>query len=124
MSCEGFAPITEAGYEPRDKPKYKLMLEQQTREQLRLLPFVENVKPPDPSSGTSSTETKPKDHPPSVTFSYSPNQPDGLVQAKAQERDGTVTATASIVLGDLLKHVTTESIFEDVLLADPSGAIV
>ncbi len=77
-----------------------------------------------PLQGTSSTETKLKDHPPLVTFSYSPNQPDGLVQAKAQERDGTVTATASIALGDLLKHVTTESIFEDVLLADPSGAIV
>ena len=47
-----------------------------------------------------------------------------LVQAKAQKQDGTVTATASIVLGDLLKEMATERIFDDVLLADPSGAIV
>ncbi|MDH3505391.1 MAG: hypothetical protein OEM58_12805, partial [Nitrospirota bacterium] len=126
LVLEGFAPSGQSKPEEtaQDKFNYKLMLKQQTREQLRRLPFVQNVKPPDPSSEPSSTGTKPKDHPPTVTFSYSPTQADGLIQANAQEQDGTVTTTASIVLGDLLKHVATESIYEDVLLADPSGAIV
>ncbi len=126
LILEGFAPSDETKpiTTSQDKSNYKLMLKQQTREQLRLLPFVENVKSPDPSLKSASTETKPKDHLPTVTFAYSPTQADGLIQANAQEPDGTVTATASIVLGDLLKHVATENIFEDVLLADPSGAIV
>jgi hypothetical protein len=124
LVLEGFTPIAEAGYSSRDKPKYQLMWEQQTREQLRLLPFSyeQKVKPPSPPSGRKSPKSKVEQ--PTVTFSYSPNQPNGLVQAKAQKQDGTVTATASIVLGDLLKQMATERIFDDVLLADPSGAIV
>jgi len=124
LVLEGFAPIKEADYESQNKPRYKMMLEQQTREQLSLLPFsyVQNAEPSSPPPGQTSPE--PKDAPPTITFSYSPNQPGGMVQAKAQEHDGTVTATASIMIGDLLQQMSTESIFEDVLLADPSGAII
>ena len=126
LVLEGFAPIVDEKTKStvQKKSDYKLMLKQQTREQLSLLPFVKNVKPPKPAPKQSTATAGPDDHPPTVTFSYSPNQPNGLVQAKANEQDGTVTATASIVLGDLLKHVATENIYEDVLLADPSGAIV
>ena len=126
LVLEGFAAsnVTKPIATSQDKSTYKLMLKQQTREQLRLLPFVENVKPPDPTSESSSVPTPSKDHPPTVTFSYSPTQADGRIHANAHEQDGTVMATASIVLGDLLKHVATENIFDDVLLADPSGAIV
>jgi len=126
LVLEGFAPIadTKAESPAHDKSRYKLMLEQQTREQLRLLPFVKNVQPPKPAPAQSPAEAGPKDHPPTVTFSYTPTQPNGLVEAKANDQDGQVTATASIALGDLLKHVATEGIYDDVLLADPSGAIV
>lgn len=126
LVLEGFAPMadTKAESTSQDKSNYKLMLAQQTREQLSLLPFVKNVQPPKPAPAQSTAEAEPKEHPPTVTFSYLPNQPNGLVEAKANDQDGKVTATASIALGDLLKHVATERIYEDVLLADPSGAIV
>ena len=124
LVLEGFASIAEADYESQNKPNYKLMLEQQTREQLNLLPFSYEQKVEPPSPTPRQTSPKPKADPPTVTFSYSPNQPNGMVQAKAQKHDGTVTATASFMIGDLLKQMATENIFEDVLLADPSGAII
>ena len=48
LVLQGFAPIvdTKATTSSQDKSSYKLMLEKQTREQLRLLPFVKNVNPP------------------------------------------------------------------------------
>jgi hypothetical protein len=103
LVLEGFAPNAETQAESasQNKSNYKLMLEQQTREQLSLLPFVKNVKPPKPAPQQATTaEAVPKDHPPTVTFSYSPNQPNGLVEAKANDQDGKVTATASIALGE------------------------
>ena len=126
LVLEGFAPIVETRTvrTSQDQSDYKLMLKQQTREQLSRLPFVQNVQPPQPAPKQSTAAAEPESHPPTVTFSYIPNQPNGLVQADANEQDGTVTATARILLGDLLKHMATESIYEDVLLADPSGAIV
>ncbi|MDH5586288.1 MAG: cache domain-containing protein, partial [Nitrospirota bacterium] len=126
LVLEGFASSDQSQPQntAQDTVNYKLMLKQQTREQLRLLPFVQNVKPPEPSSESHAEGTQPNNQPPTVTFTYAPTQADGLIQAQAQEQDGTVTATASIVLGDLLKHVATEKIYDDVLLADPSGAIV
>lgn len=126
LVLEGFAPTipTKTKSSAQEKSDYTLMLKQQTREQLRLLPFVKNVSPPKLAPKQPTASAEPNAHPSTVTFSYSPNQPDGLVQAKAQKQDGTVMATANIVLGDLLKHVATEKIFDDVLLADPSGAIV
>lgn len=126
LVLEGFTPSDQSRSQEtaQDAVNYKLMLKQQTREQLRLLPFVQNVKPPELSTESPTPGTKPKIQPPTVTFSYSPTQADGLIQAKAQEQDGTVAATASIALGDLLKHVATENIYDDVLLADPSGTIV
>jgi hypothetical protein len=72
LVLEGFTPIAEAGYAPRDKPNYKLMLEQQTREQLRLLPFSYEQKMEPPSPPPGRTSPKPKADPPTVTFSYSP----------------------------------------------------
>ncbi len=126
LVLDGFAPIvdTKTKSSAQDKSHYKLMLEQQTRKRLSLLPFVKNVQPPKASPVTSTAGVEPKEAPPTVTFSYVPNQMNGLIKAEAKEHDGKVTATASIVLGDLLKHVATENLYEDVLLADPSGAIV
>ena len=126
LVLEGFAPIvdTKTAGSSQDKSSYKLMLEKQTREQLRLLPFVQNVNPPKTAPPSATEGAGPEASPPTVTFSYVPNQLNGLVQAKASEHGGKVTTTANIALGDLLKHVATETIYEDVLLADPSGAIV
>ncbi len=126
LVLQGFAPIvdTKAATSSQDKSSYKLMLENKTREQLSLLPFVKNVNPPKAIPLTALSGAGPEASPPTVTFSYVPNQLNGLVQAKASEHGGKVTTTANIALGDLLKHVATESIYEDVLLADPSGAIV
>ena len=60
LVLEGLTPIAEAAYAPRDKPKYKLMLEQQTREQLRLLPFSyeQKMEPPSPPPGRHALEAK------------------------------------------------------------------
>ena len=123
LVLEGFAPIAQADYESQNS-KYKLMLEQQTREQLSHLPFSYEQKVETASTPSGQKSAKPKHGPPTITFSYSPTQPNGLVQAKAQKHDGKVMATARIMIGDLLKQMATESIFEDVLLADPSGAII
>ena len=124
LVLEGFAPMAKPDDTSPNKPEYELLLEQQTREQLNLLPFsyVQTVEPPKPLSGQPSS--KPETVLPTVTFSYSTNQADGLVQAKAQKHDGTMAATASINLGDLLNNIATQTIYHDVLLADPSGTII
>ena len=118
LVLEGFALNTESKDKSQKKSKEKLT--QQIGEQISRLPFVIDVK----MNEHASSETTPEVHQHNVTFSYMPNQPNGLVKVDVTEEDDTVAASASIVLGDLLKHVVTEDIYEDVLLAHPSGAIV
>ncbi len=126
LIVEGFDPIldTQTESSTQDKTSYKRMMERQTRKQLSLLPFVKNVKPPESPPTAKPVEDSQQAQPPTVTFFYAPHQPNGQVEAKASDQDGNVTATASIALGDLLKHVATERIYEDVLLIDPSGSVV
>ena len=56
LVLEGFTPIadTKAASTSQDKSNYKSMLAQQTREQLKLLPFVKNVQPPKPAPAQST----------------------------------------------------------------------
>ena len=118
LVLDGFALNRESKDKLQKKSKEKLT--QQIGEQISRLPFVIDVKVKE----HASSETTPEVHQHNVTFSYMPNQPNGLVKVNVTEQDDTVAASASIVLGDLLKHVVTEDIYEDVLLAHPSGAIV
>ena len=124
LILEGFTPFpqTQSENTPRSKSHSKLNLKQQTPEPLSLLPFVQDVKLLKPSHQKSTASVSQEDSPAIVTFSYSPGKPKKLVQVKAEKDERTVTA--NIVLGDLLKHVAAKSIYEDVLLVDPSGAIV
>ena len=120
LVLEGFTLNVESKNTLQMKSKEKLT--QRISEQISRLPFVINVK----VNEHASSETTPEVHQHNVTFSYMPNQPNGLVKVKvtAEGDDNTVEAEAGIALRDLLKHVATESIYDDVLLADPSGAIV
>lgn len=97
-------------------------LTQQTKAQISRLPFVKNVKVTEHAIEEPSQDI----HQHTVTFSHMDDQPSGLVNVHVRELDTpqAEVASASIVLEDLLKHVATEDIYEDVLLVDPSGAIV
>ena len=133
QSPDAFQKLTNEGLvlngftlntEENEKAKHtsKEILAQQTTAQISRLPFVKNVS----VSEHAFEETSRDSHQHTVTFSHMEEQPNGLVNVHVREQDTTQTevASASIVLQDLLEHVATEDIYEDILLADPSGAIV
>ena len=120
LVLKGFTLDAETNGTGQQTSKEKLT--QQTHTQISRLPFVRNVK----VTKHAFEETSQEVHEHTVTFSHMDGQPNGLVNVHVRELNTTQTevASASIVLEDLLKHVATEDIYEDVLLVDPSGAIV
>ncbi len=126
LVLEGFAPVPKAKEETRDITRYKFVLEQQRQAQLSQLPFsyVEKAGSKTDASKTPPNNGQAKSLPPTVNFSYSPNQDDGAIHAEALEQGKTTPTSATIKLGELLEPIATEKIFSDVLLVDPSGAII
>ena len=94
----------------------------QVAENLKQLPYVQIRQAPDRSAPTPAAEEPKSQKKTTVTFSLVPDRPGGLVQALVDGKDEPVEAGFS--LKTLIKNIATEQIFEDVVLADPSGAIV
>ena len=91
-------------------------------ENLKQLPYVQILQIPEkaPPSPTPEDQRPPKEA--TVNFSLVPYQPGGMVQALVDGKKEPIEAGFS--LQTLIKNIATEKIFDDVVLADPSGAIV
>ncbi len=91
---------------------------QTIQRELEKLPFVDQVQiGPTDQPATPSTSSSQE-----IDFFLHQGQKAGQLAFEAQGKKTSITAAISVDM--LMKHVATSSVFQDVLLADPTGDIV
>ncbi len=89
------------------------------QKELEKLPFVDHVQVIQPQASSSLQSSI---SPQTIHFSLQQGQKAGELSFSATGKEATIRAT--IALNHLIKNVAQGSVFEDVLLADPTGNIV
>jgi hypothetical protein len=125
LIIEGLRPLSETDTQTRQRPEIKMNaddLARQTQKVLSRLPFVKNVQHHTSLPASLKMDPPADDQPAWVRFVLPSEGQPGTIQAIAKGATGALTASVS--LSDLTQHIAAEPVFDDVLLATPSGTIV